>query len=70
LRLALGVEDADTLFFNRRLAMEGDTATGVYLKNFLDALEVDWDAHRAAVEAALPAPVRIPARKVMARAEP
>lgn len=31
-------EDADTLFFQRRLRIEGDTATGVHLKNFLDAL--------------------------------
>jgi predicted lipid carrier protein YhbT len=70
LRLALGVEDADTLFFNRRLAMEGDTATGVYLKNFLDALEMDWEVHRSAVEAALPVPLRGPARAVMARVDP
>ena len=25
--------------------MEGDTETGVYVKNLLDALEYDWDAH-------------------------
>lgn len=31
-------EDADTLFFRRRLRIEGDTATGLHLKNFLDAL--------------------------------
>jgi predicted lipid carrier protein YhbT len=31
-------EDADTLFFQRRLRIEGDTATGVHLKNFLDAM--------------------------------
>lgn len=31
-------EDADTLFFQRRLHIQGDTATGLQLKNFLDAL--------------------------------
>lgn len=70
LRLALGLEDADTLFFNRRLSMEGDTAAGVYLKNFLDALEMDWDAHTEAVVAALPAPLRGPARQVVGRLAP
>ena len=31
-------EDADTLFFQRKLRIQGDTATGLQLKNFLDAL--------------------------------
>ncbi len=31
-------EDADSLFFQRRLRIEGDTAIGLHLKNFLDAL--------------------------------
>ncbi|MFP4560652.1 MAG: SCP2 domain-containing protein [Thiohalorhabdus sp.] len=70
LRLALGLEDADTLFFHRRLSMEGDTATGVYLKNFLDALEVDWEAHIRTVTGALPGPLRQPARGVARRALP
>ncbi len=39
LRLATRLEDADTLFFQRRLKMEGDTELGLYLKNFLDAQE-------------------------------
>ncbi len=34
-------EDADTLFFQRRLKMQGDTEMGLYLKNFLDGMEVD-----------------------------
>ena len=38
-------EDPDTLFFNRRLCIEGDTATGVHVKNLLDALEYDWESH-------------------------
>lgn len=40
-RLSLRLEDPDTLFFNRRLRIEGDTDLGLTLKNLLDA--VDWD---------------------------
>ena len=39
--LASREEDPDTLFFNRRLRMEGDTAVGLELKNYLDSL--DWE---------------------------
>lgn len=39
LLLAARREDADTLFFQRRLRMSGDTELGLYLKNFLDAFE-------------------------------
>ena len=39
LALATRREDSDTLFFNRRVVMEGDTALGLELKNFLDAME-------------------------------
>ncbi|MCL2875065.1 MAG: SCP2 sterol-binding domain-containing protein [Betaproteobacteria bacterium] len=35
--LALGEEDADTLFFARRLLMEGDTSLGVLVKNTLSS---------------------------------
>ena len=38
LLLATQHEDADALFFRRLLRIEGDTATGLHLKNFLDAL--------------------------------
>ena len=34
-------EDPDTLFFSRRLVMEGDTELGLLLKNTLDALELN-----------------------------
>ncbi|NIR59909.1 MAG: hypothetical protein GWO02_10465 [Gammaproteobacteria bacterium] len=54
LRLALRVEDPDTLFFARRLSIEGETESGLHLKNVLDALELDWDAH---LEAAFGAPL-------------
>ncbi|HEY4997594.1 MAG TPA: SCP2 sterol-binding domain-containing protein, partial [Usitatibacter sp.] len=37
--LAAGEEDADTLYFNRRLVVEGDTELALLVKNTLDALE-------------------------------
>lgn len=39
-RLMLREEDPDTLFFNRRLKIEGDTELGLVVKNLLDS--VDW----------------------------
>ena len=36
--LALRREDPDTLFFSRRLVIEGDTALGLVVKNALDSL--------------------------------
>lgn len=44
--LAARREDADTLFFSRRLVMEGDTDLGLVVKNTLDA--VDWPQLAAA----------------------
>ncbi len=38
-QLAQRREDPDTLFFSRRLSMEGDTELGLVVKNALDALE-------------------------------
>ncbi|MEN8174723.1 MAG: SCP2 sterol-binding domain-containing protein [Pseudomonadota bacterium] len=38
--LAARREDADTLFFQRRLRTEGDTELGLFLKNFLDSQEL------------------------------
>jgi predicted lipid carrier protein YhbT len=40
LRMARREADPDTLFFGRRLAMEGDTELGLVVKNTLDALEL------------------------------
>ncbi len=37
--LASRQEDPDTLFFCRRLAMEGDTELGLLVKNTIDAIE-------------------------------
>ncbi len=52
-RLALQLEDPDTLFFNRRLRIEGDTDLGLTAKNLLDG--VDFEA----LTAQMPAPVRM-----------
>jgi predicted lipid carrier protein YhbT len=40
LALVLREEDPDTLFFSRRLLMEGDTDLGLLVKNTLDAVEL------------------------------
>ena len=40
LLLATRRSDPDTLFFDRRLLIEGDTETGLRLKNMLDAIEL------------------------------
>lgn len=40
LALALRQEDPDTLFFTRRLVLEGDTELGLAVKNALDSLSV------------------------------
>lgn len=61
LHLALRLEDPDTLFFNRRLRIEGNTDLGLTVKNMLDAVELD------SVLAALPAPVARLLRSLRAR---
>ncbi|MES2300385.1 MAG: SCP2 sterol-binding domain-containing protein [Pseudomonadota bacterium] len=38
--LAQRREDPDTLFFNRRLVMEGDTELGLMVKNTLDGIDL------------------------------
>lgn len=38
-RLAAREEDPDTLFFNRRLVVEGDTEAALLVKNALDCVE-------------------------------
>nr|WP_202428410.1 SCP2 domain-containing protein [Dickeya dianthicola] len=42
-------EDPDTLFFQRRLRIEGDTELGLYVKNLMDAIELE----------SMPAPLRV-----------
>lgn len=53
LLLAQRQEDPDTLFFSRRLTMEGDTELGLLVKNALDAFELP------AFELARLAPARV-----------
>jgi predicted lipid carrier protein YhbT len=48
--LARRQEDPDTLFFARRLVLEGDTELGLMVKNALDAIELPapfWSMDRA-----------------------
>jgi predicted lipid carrier protein YhbT len=42
-RLLRGQDDADRLFFERALVMEGDTEMGLVLKNTLDAIGPLWN---------------------------
>ena len=37
--ISAGLDDPDTLFFQRRLVIEGDTELGLGVKNFLDGLD-------------------------------
>ncbi|AZS50364.1 Sterol-binding domain protein [Entomomonas moraniae] len=39
-KMILRKEDPDTLFFNRKLQIEGDTELGLIVKNLLDS--IDW----------------------------
>jgi predicted lipid carrier protein YhbT len=41
-RLARAIDDADRLFFDRALVIEGDTEFGLILKNTLDAIGPLW----------------------------
>lgn len=40
IKIILREEDPDTLFFNRKLQIEGDTELGLIVKNLLDS--IDW----------------------------
>lgn len=53
MQLASRREDADTLFFQRRLKTEGDTELGLYLKNFLDAQDLSTLPHGGLIEGLL-----------------
>ena len=53
LALLLRREDADSLFFTRRLVMTGDTDLWLVVKNVLDA--IDWDK----MKRGLPPPLRV-----------
>lgn len=49
LLIAARKQDPDTLFFQRRLVIEGDTELGLYVKNLMDAIELE----------AMPKPLRM-----------
>ena len=53
LLLASRREDTDTLFFSRRLHMQGDTELGLYVKNFLDGLDMESHKISAYLESVL-----------------
>lgn len=40
IRLAARMEDPDTLFFQRRLTIEGDTEMGLEIKNLIDSIDM------------------------------
>lgn len=46
LRLVRGEDDADSLFFERSLVIDGDTEFALLLKNSLDAIGPLWAASR------------------------
>ena len=62
LRLARRQEDPDTLFFSRRLVIEGDTELGLLFKNTLDAFDM------SAFEIAKSVPQRLWSRFMPAQA--
>nr|WP_218056559.1 SCP2 domain-containing protein [Gilliamella apicola] len=39
--IATRKQDPDTLFFQRRLIVEGDTELGLYVKNLMDSIELE-----------------------------
>jgi len=53
LNLAARQEDPDTLMFQRRLVMQGDTELGLELKNFLDGLDIESSGFFSAIESIL-----------------
>ena len=54
LLVAAAKEDPDTLFFQRKLSIEGDTELGLEVKNLLLSIEF----------ASLPAPIRLSVEKL------
>lgn len=67
LLLASRQEDPDTLFFRRRLVIEGDTELGLAIKNLIDSLDPDmlpprlWALLQGAGEEVMQASTRQPA---------
>ena len=53
LQLAARQEDPDTLVFQRRLIMQGNTELGLELKNFLDGLDLESNGNFSKIETLL-----------------
>jgi len=53
LMLVARKEDPDTLVFQRRLVMQGDTELGLELKNFLDSLDMESSGLFTVIESML-----------------
>nr|VFJ60341.1 MAG: SCP-2 sterol transfer family protein [Candidatus Kentron sp. DK] len=49
LLLATRAEDPDSLFFARRLSIEGDTEIGLHVKNLMDSFDMDWETHFSSI---------------------
>ena len=54
-----GAQDGDALFFSRDLAVEGDTAAVLALRNAIDDAELDLTEEIAALAGPLAAPLRL-----------
>ncbi|MCW8935069.1 MAG: SCP2 sterol-binding domain-containing protein [Gammaproteobacteria bacterium] len=50
LQLAARKQDPDTLVFQRKLVMQGNTELGLELKNFLDSLDFESNRHFEKIE--------------------
>ena len=53
LQLVARKQDPDTLVFQRRLVMQGNTELGLELKNFLDGLDLESSVNFAKIESLL-----------------
>jgi len=53
LSIAARQEDPDTLMFQRRLIMQGNTELGLELKNFLDGLEIETSSSLSIIDSLL-----------------
>ena len=53
LQLAARREDPDTLVFQRRLILQGNTELGLELKNFLDGLDLESNGNFSKIESLL-----------------
>jgi len=50
LQLAARQQDPDTLMFQRRLVLQGNTELGLEIKNLLDSIDIDSSSHLTKIE--------------------